>query len=302
MKYVYFDILSAKLTTSDTIGGRPDFTSNLVGVDKGEPIRLNHISNAMHVLLGARPVSTKWSSWGRKRCQRIDDMVSNGIIKVTTPYVSNNGKYPSYACEFIKGKKSARNSNRTDLYTKISDTEYCRGIITWKTLELRYRYQQPEKYNKIMSALKEFTGLEHPETMYSFAELLRKIGGSDFCPTMEKILLECEAKPLVYVMEGETETHTGASFNQEKEERPNTLSVNLAGYSNNVQPLYKITINAEVIIPMEDEDYNNLIKGKKYATILEGGLIKLAEEKTTDFVDLEEMIEEEGYKVIGNLK
>ena len=301
MKYAHFDILSAQLTTSDTIGGRPDFTSNLVGVDKGEPIRLNHVSNAMHVLLGARPVSTKWSSWNRERCKKIDDMVSSGVIKVTTPYVSNTGKYPSYACEFIKGKKSARNSNRQDLYTKISDTDYCKGIITWRTLELRYRYQKPEKYDKIMSALRDFTGLNDPKEAYSFAELLRKIGKSDFCETMRKVLTECEATPLIQVMAGATDLSNVASFNSETAERENTLYVNLAARANNVQPLYKITINAEVIIPMEDEDYKNLLNGKRNATILEGGLIRLAEEKTTDFVDLEELVDE-GYKVIGNLK
>ena len=297
MKLAHLDIFSTKVVTSAKREEKPNFADTTEGVYEGNPIRFNHVSNALHVMLGARPVSTKWKSpFGRERVQRIDDIAEKALIKITTPIFYNKQGDIKPHVEFGRGKSFVRNSN-AKYKTRLDNTHDIDGVITWDTLRLNLKYQHPDNYKKVLDLIKECTGTEKPWEKYTFVEALRLMGDSPRRDEYADFFVSIGRKPLAQVIRN-IEVYP---FNDEKEVRVNSGAVNLAAYSINSNKIYKISFDGEIVIPMDDEDYKNLCEGTNVANILDGGVVILDRSKTTDYFNEDEFICN-GYTKVSELK
>ena len=64
--------------------------------DMDNLIHFNHISNMLHVMMGSRPVSSRYDT-KRKRSQYLDEIVRKGLIhydnSTSVVYTTKNGEY-----------------------------------------------------------------------------------------------------------------------------------------------------------------------------------------------------------------
>ena len=79
MRYIKINFQSAKLIIDDS-----NYNLNVTDknfVDMNHLIKLEPLSNMLHVLLGERPVPTNKITFN-KRINSIDDVVKNGYVKI----------------------------------------------------------------------------------------------------------------------------------------------------------------------------------------------------------------------------
>ena len=201
---------------------------------------------------------------------------------------------------FIERDRLDRDSNRNDVYTKVSPVKSVGGRITWDTLKLRFKYQRPERYEAVLKVFKDFTHLEKPWEEYRLIDVLLMMEKSDkvkeYIATFEGFGLT----PFANIINEDTK-YEGMAFNGEPSVRPNSGTVNLAAYSNNTSPIYKASINAELVVPMGEDDYSRLLNGTKFATFLENGVITFDAAETKDSIDEDDLLDE-GYVKVSTLR
>lgn len=279
--------------------------------DMDNIIHINHIINALHVMLGARPVSFKYGDRNRLS-NKIVNIVENGIIRYDNVYkgeitCKNGDTKTVFNNEFTQGKKIAGNSNRQGLLTTATNGETYNFLFTWSSLNKKMYYspQYKEVYNNIIN-FSEKKGLKNVKKNYSLIDLiiLLRDNYEDFSQQFNNIN---DISPLIKIL---NKNPGNGSFNQIE----SMSSSNLAGLGNVNAPTPKVSVNATIILFMDDEDAENLLSGKRYATILDNGFIYIANNEDNNIInnvrdfnvvdDIDEYIEDyldEGFVKINEL-
>lgn len=295
-----------KLKYRETLGrnGKPVESIN----DMDNIIHINHIINALHVMFGARPISFKYGEYN-SLSKKIIDIVENGIMCYNNIYrgeiiFKNNERKEVFYNEFTQGKKAAKDSNRNGLITTASNGEEYNFIFTWSSLKKKLHYSS--NYQIIYSILLNFAnkiGIKNVEKEYTLIDfiILLRDKYPEFINQIKNIK---DITPILNILEKES---GNGSFNAIK-------SPNLAGLGNINSPTPKVSVDATIILFMEDEDAERLLNGKRYATILDNGFISLANtynnkiiNSIRDFdvvIDIEDYIEDyldDGFIKIKNL-
>lgn len=279
--------------------------------DMDNIIHINHIVNALHVMFGARPVSFKYGN-PNQLSQKIIDIVEKGIMRYDNVYTvektDNNGDIKTiFYNEFTQGKKPFNNTNRNGLVTIASNGEKIYAYMTWATV---YKYSlYNENYKKVLDIINDyakFINCDNITKEYTLIDVLAKIKHENpdwierFQAPKLKIspvtnfLLDRKKKP------GDGFNHLGDK--------------NLAGLGNINALTPKVSVNATIILFMEDEDAERLLNGKRYATILDNGFIYIANDYNNKIItsirdfdivtDIKDYIEDyldEGFVEIKNL-
>lgn len=247
--------------------------------DMDNIIHVNHIINALHVMLNARPVSFK-SGNSNRLSKKIINIVENGIIHYDNIFKGNitfkNGDTKViFNNEFTQGKKIARDSNRNGLLTIATNGEMYNFILTWSSLKKKAYYspQYQEVYNIIIN-FAEKKGLENVKKNYSLIDLIIFLRDNydDFSQQFNNIE---DISPIVNVL---NKNSGNGSINAIK-------SPNLAGLGNINAPTPKVSVDATIILFMNDDDAERLLNGKRYATILDNGFIYLANDSNNNIIN-----------------
>lgn len=296
----------SKMKYRETLGrnGKPMESIN----DMDNIIHVNHIINALHVMLGARPVSFKYGNH-KQLSSKIIDIAKNGVIRYDNIYngeiTFKNGESKTvFYNEFTQGKKAAKDSNRNGLLTTASNGETYNFSFTWSLLEKKAQYSN--NYQIVRDIIFDyanklsFKNVEKKYTAVDFLILLR----DNYPEFSQKINTIKDIKPILDILNKES---GNGSFNAIK-------SPNLAGLGNINAPTPKVSLNATIILFMEDEDAEKLLNGKRYATILDNGFVSIANTYNNKIInsirdfdvvtDIEDYIEDyldDGFIEIKNL-
>lgn len=273
-------------------------------------IHINHITNALHVMVGSRPVSFKYGVRDRLS-NKISSIVENGVIRYENIFkgektFKNGGKKTVYYNEFTQGKKLVKNSNRK-ISTKSSNGEVFNGYFTWSLLEKKsiHKEQWKECLNIILEYGK-YLGYSNIKKEYTLIDLLIKLKTEN----PEWIEKFTSIKNISEVNNFLNNIETQGSFNH-------ITSGDMGSLGNINAPTPKVTLNAQIILFMEDDDAEIFLNSKRCASILDNGFISITNEDKDfnpvtnvrdlhfiDIDDIEEYIEEyidEGYIKISNL-
>lgn len=266
-------------------------------------IGFEQVSNMLHVLCGCRPVPTYKETF-RKRQNFIDEITKNTWCKINNSLyytTKDNIKKPIY--EIVQGKKFVPNANNASIntYSSLLNKIFKGDYFTWHTLKKRFCYDQNDKYVLLMNKLKDWYGKDSYKEDYSLIDLIvylsvNKNLKDEMLSFFEqnkfidifKNIINCALNNAKYKVTG---------FNNAGETNEN---YNLAKIVINSSPLYKICINGEFVIPIENNKvYNTIMNGVRFCTFLEGGVVSII--NTTDFID-EDYLECEGFKQIFKQK
>lgn len=265
-------------------------------------IHINHIINALHVMLSARPVSFKYGDRSRLS-PRICNIVENGIIRYDNVFKAEqtfkNGQTKTiFNNTFTQGQKASWDSNidGENLKTVASNGEVFNGLyLTWDKLKKR-QFNSPQ-YNDVEKILIEFgnsIGSYNIKKDYTLIDVLIKI--RDEYPDYVQKFNDIEhISPINNILTGK---HTsGSSFNS-------LGSSNLAAMGVNKSVIPKVSVDATIILFVKDEDAQMLLNSKRFATILDGGYIRISEEfisvNDIPYIDDEDIDEEINEYILDN--
>lgn len=309
MRKIVLKITSAKVVNTEisnktlktTIGknGKTIESTN----DMENIIHDNHLKNAIHVMLSMRPVSFKYGDRS-KLSSRICNIVDSGIIRYDNVFKAeqtfkNGQKKTIFHNTFTQGQKASWNSTRDEdnLKTVSSNGEVFKGLyLTWDKLKKRQFYS-PQYYD-VENLLIEFgnsIGCSNIRKDYTLIDLLIKIrdGYPDYVQKFNKIK---HIAPIYNILNGKKSDST-SSFNS-------LGSSNLSALGNNISVIPKVSVDATVILFVEDEDAEILLNSKRFATILDGGYIRISEEylnvKDLPYIDNDEVEDEINEYLLDN--
>lgn len=279
--------------------------------DMDDIIHINHIVNALHVMMGARPVSFKYGDV-TKLSPKLINIVENGILRYDNifkgkiKYNDENIKTVFYN-EFTQGKKAAYNSNRNGLTTVASNGEIMYANFNWSSIEKLSFYNS--NYKEVLDIINEyanFINCQNIRKQYTLLDVFVKIKYEN-PEWIEKFQAKhLKISPIINFLV-DTGKKAGDGYNA-------MGSLNLAGLGNVNAPIPKVSVDATIILFMEDEDAEQLLNGKRYASILDNGFIYIAntnDGKVIDSIrdfsvvdDIDEYVEDyldEGFVKINNL-
>lgn len=260
------------------------------------PIRMESVSNMLHILCGFRPVSTIKENYYKKRnrLEEIDNIAKNVWIKIDNIYYTerkDGEKVP--VSEFTQGKKFVHNADRQDLSSPLDNNKFVKGsYITWDSLYKRYYFFDNDKYNRIINQLKTWYGNEDLQDKYTLCGLLLYLANErGLKQVMATFFKKEKLMPLVRLIEGKSKI---TSINTTGD--GNNNNYNLARLPVNTTPCSKLYLNGTIIVPIENNTIFNMIaNGVRNCTFLEGGKVSI--KYATDFFDLN-WLELNGYEQI----
>ena len=323
MRTIVFNVSSAKVVNTNlskkdtkTYNGKEKESirkdSDWIGEslnDMENIIHINHIINALHVMVGSRPVSFKYGD-RNKLSDRISNIVENGVIQYENIFrcektFKNGDTKTIFYNEFTQGKKPVKNSNRK-VAIKASNGEVFNGYFTWSLLEKKSLHK--EQWKECLDTIIEYgkyLGYSDIKKEYTLLDLMVKLK-TENPEWIKKFALIKDIKEVQNFLEN---IKTQGSFNH--------IGGDMAGLGNVNAPTPKVTLNAKIILFMEDADAEMFLNSKRCATILDNGFISIANEDENfnpatnirdihfiDDDDIEEYIEDcidEGYIKISNL-
>lgn len=264
-------------------------------------IGFEQVSNMLHVLCGCRPVPTYKETWKqRKRLSIIDDITKNVWCKINNVLfyetIDNKTKEvikkPIY--DFIQGKKFVPNANRADMSTVSSSGKVYNGVMfTWDKLKKYMYYEANEKYNLLLDQFAKWYGKNSFKEDYSLVDLLLHLSEDK---TLKEEMIDFFNKNNFIKIFNQiiNDSYEKSGFNAVNENGSNNYILNKLII--NVAPIYKLYINGEFIVPIENETvFNAIINGVRTCTFLEGGYVTI--ENVTDYID-KDRIEYDGFKEI----
>lgn len=263
MRYIKINFQSAKLVIDDSNYKIKVTDKNFV--DMNHLIKIEPISNMLHVLLGERPVATNKITFN-KRINFIDDVVKNGYVKIDSAlsYKTNSGDLKPNI-EFTQGKKSVWDSHMTNIFTKINENENTKGYMNWGQLKRRFLLNNKEKYYLILDKINEYSPIKNPWEEMSLSETFNLIRTSERKHDFLNFLIDIKQTPLALLLKGDSDC---SSLNK-------NYSCNLSAKTVNLYVLKKITVNGSFLLPFDEQLKSNLFKGQGVATYLDGGMADL---------------------------
>ena len=285
MRRVILKIKSAKIVNTkykadmSTVGRVKTGPTQIIN-DMDNLIHFNHISNALHVMLGDRPVSSRYPN-ERKRSDYIDNIIKSGLLRYDNitkyDYTTKSGDVICrYVNEYTQGNKPFFNSNRKGMVARASNGEVALSYLTWSKIKEKSMFSP--QYSDVINVMNEFSkhiGCDIKQE-YSFIDALVLM--RDY---PEYVLMMNSIDLITPVTAFLNKTGGGSGLtNISKHNSPNRAAV-----LNTSAQTPKISVDATLILYMSDDDTNMLLNSKGTATILDGGYIKIMSHDTNDVLD-----------------
>lgn len=226
-------------------------------------VHKNHISNMLHVLLGARPVSARKNPFTfRERSAYIDKIADNALFRFDNPVTYKTKGGERLLTTTIQGRKAFKDSNRkVVLYSTIG--EKSESYLTWDKLEER-SVLSPQ-YGDALDILKDFAAAINCQVKdYTLMDFLIKM--REYPEWVGKMNAIKDISPILNFLNRNGKSNNGIT---------NVKSPNYAGLSNTIYPVQAVRFDATIILFMKDEDAINLLNGKRNATFLDMGCVSL---------------------------
>lgn len=274
MRKVKIKLRSGKVVNTDCKGnlktvGRYSTLPTDITNDMENLIHFNHISNMFHVMMGSRPVSSRYDT-ERKRSSYLDEIVRNGLIHydnvTSVKYTTKNGEERVCFCnEFTQGNKPFVNSNRKGIGVVANNGEMSESYLTWAKIYERSNSSCGCK--EVLDLLNDFGNFLCVDIKkeYSFLDALIKM--REYPEWGRKLCSIKNVTPIINFFNGEP----SGNFNQLSQ----NFSQNKAALSNRNAVTPKVTVDATVILYLKDEDAENLLNAKAIATYLDNGYAEL---------------------------
>ena len=257
-----------------------DFTFDLNGKAKRaeslqyvEPITVHQISNALHVLMGERPVPSLRKSL-MTRIEDIFDIATNSYLKIDTIKIPNktNGTW-RFPEQTLTMRKAVWNSFST-----------APTLITWERVR---RILENDLFYQYISLLNDLFQID-VRSKYTCVEankLLKKQFSNDVRLKNFINLLNDEGKtPVVDFINGGQKL-SKAGMEKGLTPVPATFNANVRTLRTTNFGVDNITrLRGEIIVPMSDEYLEKIRNNKGVATILDGGLLWI--DKVVDSDDM----------------
>lgn len=262
MRKIEIKVRSASVI--DTSGKNDNTTLGNDGTKVSSPndmvnlVHFNHISNMLHVLMGARPVSSCHNVFNfRTRSPYIDNIAKSSLFRFdnSVTYKANDGS-EKLITTMMQGKKPYRDSNRK-ISIFASNGECSKSYLTWSYVWRKSIIST--QYKNALTVLNEF------------AQSLNK-NSKDF--TLIDLLVKMRDYPnWIKRMNGINKISPIANFLNQTDNSGLTQikSPSYAGLANLVEPRRIVRFDATIIVFMEEADAENLINGKQIATFLDQG-------------------------------
>jgi hypothetical protein len=274
MRRVKINLRSGKVVNTNCKGnlktvGRYSNRPTEITNDMDNLIHFNHISNMFHVMMGSRPVSSRYDTF-RKRSDYIDNIVSNGLIHydnvTSVTYKTKNGEDRICFCnEFTQGSKPFSDSNRTGISIVASNGEECAQYLTWSKLFEKSIYS--DRYVEVKNILNDFgkfLHLDDIEKEYTLLDALIKM--REYPEWCEKL---CNIKEITPIINFLKKQKVGG-FNTISHFLPNKSALlNMHA----VTP--KVRVDATVILYLTESDAEHLLNAKGIATYLDDGYAEI---------------------------
>jgi hypothetical protein len=273
MRRVKINLRSGKVVNTNYRGnlktvGRYNNRPAEITNDMDNLIHFNHISNMFHVMMGSRPVSSRYDTF-RKRSPYLDEIVNGGLIHydnvTSVAYKTKKGEDRIRFCnEFTQGGKPFSNSKRK-VNIVASNGEESAQYLTWAKLFERGIYSNG--YNEVMNILNEFgsfLGLDNIQKEYTLLDALIKMREyPDWC---EKLYNIKGVTPVISFLEKKNVD----GFNN-----IDNFSPNKAALLNRHAVTPKVRVDATVILYLTETDAENLLNAKAIATYLDDGYAEI---------------------------
>lgn len=275
MRRVTIKLRSAKVVNTNckvdtkTVG-RYSTSPTEITNDMDNLIHFNHISNMFHVMMGSRPVSSRYDT-KRKRSPYLDEIVRRGLIhydnSTSITYTTKSGEERvCYNDEFTQGNKPFVNSNRKGISVVASNGEISESYLTWA--KLSERSKDSDGCKEVLNILNEFgiaNGIENIKKEYSLLDALIKV--RDYNEWYNKLLTVKGVDPIIHFIKMEKSSGFNSLSDHFSPNRAALLNMNA------VTP--KISVDATVVLYLTDNDAENLLNAKSIATILDNGYAEL---------------------------
>lgn len=264
------------------------------------------VSNMLHVMMGLRPVSTFKSS-GRKRHEGIDRIAETAVFRIEniTTYFTDNGE-ERLITNFTKSDKSVQNTNKQKIFTNTEDETEIKGYVTWSYFKKRHFYSENEKYESAMNKFREWYGSDTFNKDYTFIDFLKYLANEKGLKEEMISFFKTEFNGIgIYtkIIEGGTDV---SSFNHcacgnpskkySPEYKSSNNNYNLAKLVEAKGTMHKTYLNGSFIVTIDDDElYEALMNGPRYATYLDDGFIRI--KSVSQYMDLYEK-ELQGYKKV----
>lgn len=232
--------------------------------DMDNLVHFNHVSNMLHVLLGARPVSSCNNGYKfRERSPYIDEIAKTALFRYDNAvrYKAKNGQ-EKLITTMIQGKKPYRDSNRKiSLYA--NNGERSDSYLTWDYV--RRRSIASGQYLTALMVLDNFAeSIGGHAKDYALIDLLVKM--RDYPEWLKKLNAIGNISPITNFVNQSEKSNSGLT---------DVKAPNYGGLSNMVDPTNVVRFDATIIVFMNDEDAENLINGKQSATFLDMGCVSV---------------------------
>jgi hypothetical protein len=274
MRKVTIKLRSGKVVNTNCKGnlktvGRYNNRPTKITNDMDNLIHFNHISNMFHVMMGSRPVSSRYDTF-RKRSAYLDEIVNGGLIHydnvTSVAYKTKKGEDRIRFCnEFTQGSKPFADSNRTGISVTASNGEVSAEYLTWSKLFEKSIYS--DRYVEVRNILNEFgkfLEIDDIEKEYTLLDALIKMREyPDWC---EKLYNIKDITPIVNFINKKTV----GGFNSISHFLPNK-----AALLNTHAVTPKVRVDATVILYLSETDAENLLNAKAIATYLDDGYAEI---------------------------
>lgn len=274
MRKVTIKLRSGKVVNTNckgnlkTVGRNSDRPMEITN-DMDNLIHFNHISNMFHVMMGSRPVSSRYDTY-RKRSTYLDEIVRGGLIHydnvTSVSYKTKKGEERIRFCnEFTQGCKPFSNSNRKGISIIASNGEESAQYLTWSKLFEKSFYSKT--YNEVIDTLNDFgafLGVDNIKKEYTLLDALIKM--REYPEWCEKLYNIKEITPII------------SFLNKKKVDGFNTIShflPNRAALLNRHAVTPKVRVDATVILYLTETDAENLLNAKAIATYLDDGYAEI---------------------------
>jgi hypothetical protein len=240
-----------------------------------EPITVHQVSNALHVLMGERPVPSLRTT----NLQRIDDifeMANNGYLKIESVKEVNEKKnFSRYPEQTLTMRKSVYNSFST-----------APAIINWERVRRLLENELNDKFHLLLNKLFKID-VKSTYICEDAIALLRKYhsNNNDLKQFIDILKEECK-QPMIDFIKGSQKLSAAALL-----KNPNAVGVSPT-FNSNVRTLIttnfgvdKITkLRGKIVVALSKTDLEKIKNNKGVAKLLDGGLLWI-----NKVVDEEEM-------------
>lgn len=223
-------------------------------------VHFNHISNMLHVLMGARPVSSCHNVCNfRTRSPYIDNIAKSSLFRFdnSVTYKTNDGT-ENLITTMIQGEKAYKNTKR-QISIFASNGECSKSYLTWSYVWRKSIIST--QYKNALTVLNEFVqSLNKNPKDFTLIDLLVKM--RDYPNWIKRMNDIKDISPIVNFLNQSDKDNSGLT---------EIKSPSYAGLANLIEPRKIVRFDATIIAFMDDVDAQNLIKGKQVATFLDQG-------------------------------